>query len=682
MTIEQQKENSPKFKEISWVSEQVKQELKRFNKEKFYEKNGEEIVYNMDTVKQYLWVLKNKKTWKELISKNSSAMIMAVQIALYSQNYSFWNIDWILWDKTKSAIRKFQADNNLPVDTYWRSVPSTIQKLLEVISREDQIEIPQEEKKEAEEIMEEKENKEQIKKQSEEKPTLIVEPHVKPTTHEPTLDETTQKEWWENNSVFYKPDENMEWINAEETIRPEIQALIDSYNWNGEHFKNIKELTKAEAKAINKLHRAAWQYLYFSSLENIHPAALDELMKHNSGMELWLKTLSKEQAQKLEGFKYGINFNNLTTLDISVVKSLAKTEWKLEFSALKQLSPEIIEAFSGRLFGDIVFKTVDKLDIQTAEKLVQIEYQWKIYLNGIKEISLEVVKVLAQKPKRFVLNKLDGKKPLSNEILDILSKFSYLQLNTYVVDQIEAYKKRKKIEGKQLTEPILELYNSNFRNMDSLKNITSLSYDDAVLLAQSWRSLDLSWIKKFDPDVFEALMKTQSSITLGLEEFSETLAKKVEGRTYGLIFKNLKTLEPKVAESLSHSHWELKLDAVENITPETAKFLAWKWWGNLISLNWIKKEDPQVFEAFNNFSGNVTFNGIQEISEESIKVLEKKTKWTISLTWLKAPLDENIIECLSKVPTQVFSRNGLNNEIFSQIYNYKKQKEEKEKSEK
>jgi hypothetical protein len=54
MPIEQQKENSPKFKEISWVSEQVKQELKRFNKEKFYEKNGEEIVYNMDTVKQYL----------------------------------------------------------------------------------------------------------------------------------------------------------------------------------------------------------------------------------------------------------------------------------------------------------------------------------------------------------------------------------------------------------------------------------------------------------------------------------------------------------------------------------------------------------------------------------------------------------------------------------------------------
>jgi hypothetical protein len=54
MTIEQQNETSPKFREIEWVSKQVKEELKRFNKEKFYEKNGDEIVYNMDTVKQYL----------------------------------------------------------------------------------------------------------------------------------------------------------------------------------------------------------------------------------------------------------------------------------------------------------------------------------------------------------------------------------------------------------------------------------------------------------------------------------------------------------------------------------------------------------------------------------------------------------------------------------------------------
>jgi hypothetical protein len=38
-------------------------------------------------------------------------------------------------------------------------MPSTIQKLLEVISKEDQVEIPEEEQEEAQEIMEEKDKK-------------------------------------------------------------------------------------------------------------------------------------------------------------------------------------------------------------------------------------------------------------------------------------------------------------------------------------------------------------------------------------------------------------------------------------------------------------------------------------------------------------------------------------------
>jgi hypothetical protein len=43
----------------------------------------------MDTVRHYLNSLKEKKTWKELTMRNSSVLIMAVQIALYAQNYSF-----------------------------------------------------------------------------------------------------------------------------------------------------------------------------------------------------------------------------------------------------------------------------------------------------------------------------------------------------------------------------------------------------------------------------------------------------------------------------------------------------------------------------------------------------------------------------------------------------------------
>ncbi|MBR4567586.1 hypothetical protein IKO18_04105 [bacterium] len=60
---------------------------------------------------------------------------------------------------------------------------------------------------------------------------------------------------------------------------------------------------------------------------------------------------------------------------------------------------------------------------------------------------------------------------------------NYLQFNSDVADQVEAYKKEKKIDGKELSTPILELYNSGFRDLDSLKNLTSLTYDDAVLLS-------------------------------------------------------------------------------------------------------------------------------------------------------------------------------------------------------
>ena len=631
--------------EADWVKIQIRDALSSLKKdivvdkaETFYEKKENEIVYNMDTVRDYLTTLKEKKSWKELTSSNSSAMVMAVQISLYSLGYEFWNIDWLLGDRTKQAIKKFQKDNELPIDPYWRVLPTTIEKLLESISEKEEVAVSNNDKNEYVVVEEWKWDEEKPGEGESEEGDVKDEGELNPE--------------WGEAGVFIKLDENMEWINAQETIRPEIQELIDSYNWNAEHFKNVTELTKAEAKAINELHWAAWQYLYFSSLEKIHPAALEELMNHHSGMQLWLKTLSKEQAEKMEGFKYGIEFNNLTTLDPSVAQSLAKAWGKLEFSAVWQVSPEIMEAFSGRESGDLIFETVDMLDAQTAEKMVHIQYPWTIYFNGIKEISWEVAQVLAQKPERFGLKNLDSTKTLSNEVLDALSKFPYLHLNQGVVDQVAIYKKAKKIEGKQLTAPILELYNSDFRNMDGLKNITSLSYDDAVLLSESWKSLDLSWIEEFAPDVFEVLMETKAPITLGLEEFPESLAEKVPGRTYGLTFKNLKTLEPNIANYLYNCHWELKLDALENITPETAKILARKK-ESLISLNWIKEENPQVFEAFNNYSGNVIFSGISEITEESAKVLERKQNGLIYLHGLKDPLPDELVPHLANNITHI-----------------------------
>ena len=640
--------------EAEWVKIQIRDALSSLRQwivadkaKTFYEKKDNEIVYNMDTVRGYLSTLKEKKSWKELTSRNSSAMIMAIQISLYSLGYEFWNIDWLLWDKTKQAIQKFQKDHQLPVDTYWRALPSTIEKLLEAISKKEEVAVSQQDEKEY----------------------VVVEQWtgVEKRTTEEHIEEWTV---WTNikypltDGAFYTPDENMEWITAQETIRPEIQELINSYNWNAEHFKNVTELTKAEVKAICEIHWIGSQYLYLSSLEKIHPAALEELSKHHSWVELWLKTLTKEQAQKMVGFKYGIWFNNLISLEPSVIQPLSKTEWRLEFSAINQLTPEIMAAFSEKQFWDLVFNAVDSLDIQTAEKMVN--YPGKIFLNNVKEISGDIAKVLSKNPWSIFLKNLDGKKPLSNDVLEWLSAMNYLQFNSDVADQVEAYKKEKKIDGKELSTPILELYNSGFRDLDSLKNLTSLTYDDAVLLSWITRPLDLSWIKSFEQKTFEALMKANTTITLWLEEFPEELAKSVEWRTYWLDFINLKHLDEKSAQYLAHYYWALGLNELETITPWVAKILSWKWWNAFISLNWIQEENPQVFEEFKNYSGGVSFKNITSLSLDSAMILEKKSNWIIYLNGLTFPIPDEIIPYLAHNITHI----STNADVSGQLDRY------------
>lgn len=116
------KQDSTEIRETDWVMSQVKEELKELEKETFYTKDGDKINYDLWTVKSYLDSIKDK-SWDELVANNSSAWIMAVQIALESfkdssgsQLYDVWIIDGHYGWSTKSAVRKFQKENNLTVD--------------------------------------------------------------------------------------------------------------------------------------------------------------------------------------------------------------------------------------------------------------------------------------------------------------------------------------------------------------------------------------------------------------------------------------------------------------------------------------------------------------------------------------------------------------------------------------
>jgi len=120
------------------VKSQVDKELQQLTNEiwkNFYSINENwEVEYDLDLVKKYLETKKDKQ-YSELKSQNTSAWIMAVQIALSSVGYDVGKVDWILrnkWAKTSKTVAqiiKFQKDNWLKPDGQPGS--KTITKLLE-----------------------------------------------------------------------------------------------------------------------------------------------------------------------------------------------------------------------------------------------------------------------------------------------------------------------------------------------------------------------------------------------------------------------------------------------------------------------------------------------------------------------------------------------------------------------
>lgn len=96
--MEKFEQTSQDIKEIEWVKQQVKAELQSLQQnvqqELFYQKEGDKITYNLDLVKTYLEHIKDR-SWSQLTEKNSSAWIMAVQIALEHQGYDVEKVDGI-----------------------------------------------------------------------------------------------------------------------------------------------------------------------------------------------------------------------------------------------------------------------------------------------------------------------------------------------------------------------------------------------------------------------------------------------------------------------------------------------------------------------------------------------------------------------------------------------------------
>ena len=122
-------QESSEIKEIDWVQQQVKTELQDLQKESFYTTwDDGKVNYDMEAVKKYLTTIQ-QKNWSDLTSKNSSAWIMAVQIALEKRGIDVGKVDGIFGAGTRAAVRTFQEKNGITADGLPGS--QTIAKLLE-----------------------------------------------------------------------------------------------------------------------------------------------------------------------------------------------------------------------------------------------------------------------------------------------------------------------------------------------------------------------------------------------------------------------------------------------------------------------------------------------------------------------------------------------------------------------
>lgn len=281
------KENVKDTKER--VKSQVDKELQQLTNEiwkNFYKINENwEVEYDLDLVKRYLETKKDKQ-YSELKSQNTSAWIMAVQIALSSVGYDVGKVDWILknrWAKTSRTLEqiiRFQKDNKLKPD--WQPWSKTITKLLEKLwetntkgrnfgKEEKSDEKKNENKVPADNNMEEKNNDREIitKAKFEELrfKTELSDEEVRQVV------DYANKEWWSWLALRIRTIKNKNQLN-------ELSKIKSALHLNELHTitnEQLKSLSNVEWLSLNSLRKITLEQAKIITSWNVKKLELEWL---------------------------------------------------------------------------------------------------------------------------------------------------------------------------------------------------------------------------------------------------------------------------------------------------------------------------------------------------------------------------------------------------------------------
>ena len=187
-------------------------------------------------------------------------------------------------------------------------------------------------------------------------------------------------------------------------------------------------------------------------------------------------------------------------------------------------------------------------------------------------------------------------------------------------------------KDKEINELDLSKYENFNWNID-LSQLTTLTKDQAKILATTSWTLNLDWLKSIDSDIAQELIKHGWLLSLNwIESLSKEVADKFNNHGWTLSFDWIKKFDVWVSDFIWTSEWWLSLAGLEEISDDDARNL-WKHVGVMI----------HEFDSLNN---TITLSSLKHLTPNQAKLLWN-FEWEVQLTWLKE-LDNQVAEALAK----------------------------------
>lgn len=401
----------------------------------------------------------------------------------------------------------------------------------------------------------------------------------------------------------------------------------------------LTQLTALSPEAAKELAKHdGW--LSLNGLKTVSPAAAEALALHRGQLHLdGLTSLSPEAAKALARHNGELSLNGLTEVSDEVGVALAKhTGGRLSLKGVKSLSTEVGKALAQRKGGGPTHKVcldgVETLTVGAAAVLAETHgHNWDGRLPSMKTVPVDVARALAKRQGGL---SLEGLTSLSDESAKALGGKLGGNLPHLTSLTVES--------AKAIAGPVP----GQFHRTLVLDGLTALPDDVAVGIGgkESRGNLHLNGLNTLTPVAAKAVCQREGDLHLdGLTAISDdTLKALAEHKSPGyarpvVFLRGLTKLSDDGAAILAAwPKWNGELPALTTLSEKTATALAssWNWDGKLPAVEQLPAE---VAKALAQRQGNLTLDGLAELSDDAVAALAEHRGGSLSLNGLKTLTD-------------------------------------------